>query len=249
MHEIQFPAFHSNPGFTLVALLVIVAVLAILAAMLLPALASAKKKAQRINCVNNLKQCGLAFRIWEGDNSDKYPMAVPMAKGGTQEFNTGADTFRHFQVMSNELSTPKILVCPADTRTAAKNFVRLKNQNVSYFVGLEANDANPQTISRRRPEHHRRHAPQNGILKLVPGGPVGWTPPSTTTPAISASPTAACSNTSNSGLARLFEKFRRSRPTPGAFRPAGIRGERFEFYFCFEIRRFPQPQSAFTFGF
>ena len=53
------------------------------------------------------------------------------------EFNTGADTFRHFQVMSNELSTPKILACPADTRAAANNFFRLKNQNVSYFVGLE----------------------------------------------------------------------------------------------------------------
>ncbi len=127
----------SRHGFTLVGLLVILAVIAILAAMLLPALASAKGKAQRINCINNLKQCGLAFRIWEGDNNDKNPMAVSTRKGGTKEFTTGADTFRHFQVMSNELSTPKILICPSDTRTVADNFVRLKNQNVSYFVGLE----------------------------------------------------------------------------------------------------------------
>src|SRR5277367_1938035 len=133
-----FRHFTQN-GFTLVALLVIIAVLALLAAMLLPALAAEKKKAQRINCVNNLKQCGLAFRIWEGDNGDQYPMNVPMAKGGTKEFDTGADTFRHFQVMSNELSTPKILICPADIRTIAANFVSLKNKNVSYFVGLDAN--------------------------------------------------------------------------------------------------------------
>src|SRR5580658_5695752 len=112
-------------GFTLVALLVIIAVIALLAAMLLPALAAAKRKAQRINCVNNLKQCGLAFRIWEGDNGDKMPMAVSTANGGTEEFAAGADTFRHFQVMSNELSTPKILVCPADTRSQAYNFSRL----------------------------------------------------------------------------------------------------------------------------
>jgi prepilin-type processing-associated H-X9-DG protein len=165
----------NQSAFTLVALLVIVAVLAILAAMLLPALAKAKTKSTRINCVNNLKQCGLAFRIWEGDNGDKYPMDVPLAKGGTKEFDTGADTFRHFQVMSNELSTPKILICPADTRSVADNFARLKNQNVSYFVGLEANDANPQRFLDGDRNLTDASESQNGILKLVPGGPIGWT--------------------------------------------------------------------------
>ena len=162
-------------GFTLVMLLVVVAVIAILAAMLLPALAGAHDRARRIQCVNNLKQCGLAFRIWEDDNGDKYPMDVPLAKGGTKECDNGADTFRHFQVMSNELSTPKILACPADTRTAADNFTRLKNQNVSYFVGLEANDANPQRFLDGDRNLTSDNAPENGILKLVPGGPVSWT--------------------------------------------------------------------------
>ncbi|HZL79616.1 MAG TPA: hypothetical protein VFC17_12255 [Candidatus Limnocylindrales bacterium] len=165
----------NQSAFTLVALLVIVAVLALLAAMLLPALAKAKTKSTSINCVNNLKQCGLAFRIWEGDNGDKLPMDVPMAKGGTKEFDTGADTFRHFQVMSNELSTPKILICPADIRSVADNFARLKNQNVSYFVGLEANDANPQRFLDGDRNLTGASEPQNGILKLVPGGPIGWT--------------------------------------------------------------------------
>jgi prepilin-type processing-associated H-X9-DG protein len=165
----------NQSAFTLVALLVIVAVLALLAAMLLPALAKAKTKSTSINCVNNLKQCGLAFRIWEGDNGDKLPMDVPLAKGGTKEFDTGADTFRHFQVMSNELSTPKILICPADTRSVADNFARLKNQNVSYFVGLEANDANPQRFLDGDRNLTSDNAPENGILKLVPGGLVSWT--------------------------------------------------------------------------
>lgn len=163
-----FQRFSKN-GFTLVALLVIIAVIAILAAMLLPALASAKKKAQRINCVNNLKQLGLAYRIWEGDNNDKYPMAVLTV-------NSGADTFRYFQVMSNELSTPKILACPADTRTAAANFARLKNQNVSYFVGLDASDAYPQRFLSGDRNITGPAAPEDGILKLVPGGPASWTP-------------------------------------------------------------------------
>jgi type II secretory pathway pseudopilin PulG len=165
----------SKQGFTLVMLFVVVAVLAILAAMLLPALASAKKKAQRINCINNLKQDGLAFRIWAGDQTDRFPMEVSTNKGGTKEFDTGADTFRHFQVMSNELSTPKILVCPADTRTVANNFVRLKNQNVSYFVGLEANDTNPQRFLDGDRNITGESNPENGILKLVPGQRVTWT--------------------------------------------------------------------------
>ena len=167
--------YSKRRGFTLVGLLVIIAVIAILAAMLLPALAAAKRKAQRINCVNNLKQTGLAFRIWEGDNGDKYPMAVSTSKGGTKEFDTGANTFRHFQVMSNELSTPKILICPEDTRSVADNFARLKNQNISYFVGLDANESSPQMLLDGDRNITDVSEPQNGILKLVPGGPIGWT--------------------------------------------------------------------------
>jgi prepilin-type processing-associated H-X9-DG protein len=165
----------SRQGFTLVGLLVIIAVIAILAAMLLPALASAKRKAQRINCVNNLKQDGIAFRLWEGDNGDKYPMAVSTNKGGTMEYAEDGNAFRHFQVMSNELSTPKILVCPADDRTPAASFARLKNQNVSYFVGLDATEVRPPMLLTGDRNVTNGIAPEHSILRLVPDQPAGWT--------------------------------------------------------------------------
>jgi competence protein ComGC len=69
-------------AFTLVEGVVVVAVLVVLLAVGLPIAEKYSRKCCKIGCENYLKQVGIAFRIWEGDNNDKYPMAVPAAQGG-----------------------------------------------------------------------------------------------------------------------------------------------------------------------
>ena len=168
---------NQKKAFTLIELLVVIAIIAILAAMLLPALAAAKKKAQKINCTNNLKQDGLAFRIWEGDNGDRYPQAVTYQNGGANEYlahqnGTTVSTPKAnlnpgmvFMVMSNELSTPKILFCPSDAMHTANSgyatnfsFQDLLGcgyaspalagglTKISYFINADASEASPQDI-------------------------------------------------------------------------------------------------------
>jgi prepilin-type N-terminal cleavage/methylation domain-containing protein/prepilin-type processing-associated H-X9-DG protein len=164
-------------GFTLTELLVVICVVAVVVALILPALAPPRHY-RMINCTNNLKQDGLAFRIWEGDNGDKYPMQVSVTNGGAMELAVAGNVSAIFRVMSNELSTPKVLVCPEDTgRHYATNFMAdLNHQTISYFVGLDAGDKYPQMIlsgDDNLEVNGVRVRP--GVLNLSTNTTVGWT--------------------------------------------------------------------------
>jgi len=124
-----------NSRFQLDRIARISAIVAVLAALLLPVLLGAKAKTQRIRCEYNLKQVGLSFRIWADDHQGKFPMQVSTNAGGTMEFIGSPDaTYPHFLIMSNELSTPIILFCPNDsdnTRKRSNSFVNPKSTNGS----------------------------------------------------------------------------------------------------------------------
>src|SRR6266516_3654392 len=102
-------------SFTLLEFLLIVTVLAVLVAVFLPAMTRRHYRNPRINCVNNLKQVGLAFRQWALDNNDKFPTQVSVTNGGTMELVESGNVYVHFLVMSNELNMPRILFCPQES--------------------------------------------------------------------------------------------------------------------------------------
>ena len=131
---------------TLIEVVIVVTFIGFLMIALLPAMAPRHHGGQRISCENGLKQIATASRVWAGDNNDKFPMAVSVTNGGAMELANSGDAAGVFRIMSNELSTAKILYCPADEdREYATNWTSgYSAKHVSYFVGVDTTQGDPQ---------------------------------------------------------------------------------------------------------
>lgn len=133
-----------NAG-SLITALVLTAVSAMFVLVVLPGFMAGRShpRGPRIQCVNNLKNIGLANRIFATDNNDHFPSAVYSNEVATAGLTAGT----YFRWLSNELSTPKILICRADIgRQEASHWTNLHSTNISYFVDLNADETRPDSI-------------------------------------------------------------------------------------------------------
>ncbi len=170
-------ASHPTEAMTLMEVVVVIAVLTVLVVLVLP-MENSHRAARKVDCAHNLKIMGLSMRIWAGDNGDKYPFELSVTNGGTMELNFGNNAWINFQVMSNELSVPKILVCPRDYDhwPPATSFSAQLAHHLSYFVGLDAKALRPQTILSGDANFAINGvAVKSGRLEFAKDAPIGWT--------------------------------------------------------------------------
>lgn len=180
---------HKIYGFSMMDLLLIIVAAGGIILVVLPQIAKRYARASKVSCTNNLKQVGLAFRMWAGDNNEKLPMQISVTNGGVMELAETGSVYAVFLVISNEINTPKILLCPNESnrkRVAASTFAASApagtilfspTNNLSYFVGLDADDAKPEAIISGDDNFTIGTVqPKPGLFPLSSNDPVAWTP-------------------------------------------------------------------------
>ncbi len=164
-------------GLTFIELLLLIALVAVLLGLLLPTLSKTSRRTRPLGCVRNLKEVGLAFRIFATDHEGRFPMRVSTNQGGSLEFVQAGLPGPHFVALSNALTSPKVIVCPMDKKSKpAASFTLVRRANVSYFVGLDATEEIPETFlaGDRHLTVNGRPVPP-GLTEFTTNAVAGWT--------------------------------------------------------------------------
>ena len=167
----------TEQALTLRELMIVIVVVGIMFLLLVPDNRS-HALAKRINCASNLKQVGLAFKNLGRRQQRPFPMQALTNELGAPLYTDLANAFRYFQVMSNELSNPKILFCPAEIkRLPAANFTSDFNSRgrPAHFHRLWTRTKPTQILSSRvtaisPTERSSRTASRNSPLINPPAG-------------------------------------------------------------------------------
>jgi hypothetical protein len=143
------PTIRPQRGLTFTEVLFLLVILLVIAALSLTFVAKTAARRSLVACQNNLKQVGLAFKVWANDGDDRFPYRTLFCPAYSNE----TASWVHFYVMSNELGSARLLTCPQDAQrltNSLKDFtagptglLSLTNRAVSYFVGLDGDETQP----------------------------------------------------------------------------------------------------------
>jgi type II secretory pathway pseudopilin PulG len=170
---VRLPLIKRARALTLIEVLVLITVVGVITLFLLAAYTGARLKTSRSRCVSNLQSIGASYGMFSEEESNQTATATPPALPGSVSWATFLAS--RFNLPSNALIDPRVLVCPKDVRRPASSFYAVTASNVSYFISLDASRETPHRILAGDRNLTVDGVPvKPGLLVPSSNGLVGW---------------------------------------------------------------------------